>query len=122
MKIINDKREYTRLGDSVFNGRIELTKKEFDYAINHILKNRQVNKYYSGAGKYAYIGKDTLKEKLKQSEHRNLSRYDLSNGKTGAYTIYALGVYITDYIVGLFKNKSRHNYKRQNYLISVHTK
>lgn len=103
MKIINKGLFYFGNSGTAYHGIIELHQKEFDRAIKHILRNRQVNKFYSGAGKYPYIGKDMLKEKLSQA-------------KDG---LYSLGVYVNDYIVGMFKNTSRYHYKRQNYIIRI---
>ena len=102
MRIIN-RIQYTTLCDSVYRGRIELTKKEFDYAINHILKNKQVSNNIDGSGKYPYLSKSLLKEDIKK----------------GKNNIYCLRVGFAEYIQNLFKNKTKYNYKRQNYLIKI---
>jgi len=103
MKIINYP-QYTNLSDAVYSGRIELTKKQFNYAVNDILKNKEVSDYFQGAGKYPYLSKRMLKE-------------DIQRGKNN---VYALRVSTCDYIIDLFKNESkRYRYKRQNYLIKV---
>ena len=102
MKIIN-RDQYTNLCDAVYKGRIELTRDEFRNAVNSILTNKEVSNEFQGAGKYPYLSKELLKE-------------DISKGKDG---IFCLRVSFADYITDLYKNTSRYQYKRQNYLIKI---
>lgn len=103
MKLINTGLFYFGTDGTAYRGKVKLTQKEFDYAINHILKNRKVNKAYLGIGKYPYLSKDLLKEDIAKGRHNQ----------------YALRVSVTNYIVNLFKNTSRYHYKPQNYIIEI---
>ncbi len=102
MKIIN-REQFTNLCDCHYKGKIELTIDEFNFAVDNIMKNKKVNRFINGVGKYPYLSKNLLKEEIKK-------------GKDG---VYCLGVSFADYIQELFENKSKHNYKQQNYLIVV---
>lgn len=109
MKIINTGLFYFDYADGTcYRGKVILNKKEFNKAIKHILSNRKVNKHYLGIGKYPYLSKVMLKEDIARARQVN------KNEKW-----YALRVSATEYIVSLFKNKSRYNFKRQNYIIKV---
>lgn len=103
MKIINTGLFYFGTSGTAYHGKIILSQKEYDKAIKHIMSNRKINKYYSGAGDYAYIGKDLLQERIAQGKDNRFS----------------FGVYVNDYIVALFKNTTRYHYKRQNYIIEI---
>lgn len=109
MKVINTGLFYFDYADGTcYRGKIELTKKEFDKAIKHILSNRKVNKHYLGVGKYPYLSKIMLCQDIaKGRQVKKNERW------------YALRVSATDYIVSLFRNKSRYNYNKQNYIIKV---
>ncbi len=108
MKIINTKLFYFGFSDSTaYHGKIKLSKREFNKAIKHILGNRQVSKTFQGSRKYPYLSKYLLKEDLQKI-------VPTKNGNQ-----YALRVSATNYIVNLFKNKSRYHYKKQNYVIEV---
>lgn len=103
MKIINREQYNYDFNDCIYKGRIELTKVEFDYIVNHIFANKDVSDCFQGAGKYPYLSKDLLKE-------------DIAKGKNG---IYSLRCSFSDYVVNRFKNQSKFNYKKQNYLIKI---
>lgn len=103
MKIINTGLFYFGTSGTAYHGKIILTRREYNRAIKHIMSNRAISKHYNGAGKYAYISKDLLKERIAQ----------------GQDNCFSFGVYVNDYIVKLFKNTSRYHYKRQNYIIEI---
>lgn len=110
MKIINGRQYSAQHNDSVYNGKIVMSQQEFDRAIVHIMKNKNVPEIQNGSGKYAYLGKQLLRERVEQGRDSG---------------VYALGVYATDYIFnyckerGLIHTPSRFHYKHQNYLIVV---
>jgi hypothetical protein len=104
MKIINTGAFYLKNHECVYCGKIQLTQKEFDKAIKHIMANKKVSKdYVNGSGKYAYLCKAVLQE-------------DIKKGYDG---LYGLRVAPTNYIVDMFENTSRYKYKAQNYIIQI---
>jgi hypothetical protein len=58
MKIINTGLFYFKNSGTAYHGKIQLSQKEFDEVIKHIMTNRKVNKLYLGIGKYPYLSKD----------------------------------------------------------------
>lgn len=112
MKIINTGLFYFDItSGTCYHGKVILLEKEFNLAVKHILGNRKVNKHYLGVGKYPYLSKIMLCQDI--AKGRQVSKNE---------RWYALRVSATDYIVSLFRNKSRYNYKKQNYIIKVTNK
>lgn len=100
MKIINKGTFYFGTGGTAYNGTIELSFKEFDKAMKSIAKTKKIDEFT----------KNILIKDIQQG------KISLLDKKT---TLYALRVTITGYIVSMFENTSRYNYKRQNYIIKV---
>jgi hypothetical protein len=97
MKIINKGVFYFGTDGTAYRGTIELSQKEFDKALKSIAKTKKIDEFT-----------------------KNILIKDIQLGKVSSHgVLYALRVTITDYIVVMFENTSRYNYKRQNYIIKV---
>lgn len=98
MKIINKGVFYFGTDGTAYRGTIELLQEEFYRAMACIYRDNDNLDLFT---------KDILKRDLDQRKYYK------------DYMLCALRVTITDYIVAMFENTSRYNYKRQNYIIKV---
>jgi hypothetical protein len=111
MKIINTGCFYFGTDGTAYHGIVDLSPDEYLHAISDILQNKKVSDNLNGAGEYPYLSKNVLIDDIKQVIN--------NRKKNETVDLYALRVSATDYIVAMFKNKSRYHYKRQNYIIRV---
>ena len=97
MKILNTGLFYFGTDGTAYHGKIKLSQREMDYSIHAFMKDRKIEK--------------TTKEILMR---------DVERCENDCYPFkYALRVTFTDYLTSLYKNQSRYNYKRQNYIIEI---
>jgi hypothetical protein len=94
---------------TTYRGYIKLNATEFYLVINKIINDKDVEEFkVLGSGKYPYLSKRDINQRLEKTELkcRNCRQFSLGNA-------------FNKYVYSMFKNESRYYFKDHNYIIQV---